>query len=413
MAHQARRAANQNEGIVGTDGDDDFLITAPAAVDGRGGFDTIRFDFTTSPVAIRLDLSGLWTGGVGRLNGHALRNLETVGSAYLEQTNENVWLLGSTLGDTLILGAAYPHRAVVEAAEGDDLVVGPDTALELPGIHHFLAGGSGDDVVIGGAWNDDLLGEDGDDELLGRGGDDALDGYAGRDTLRGGAGDDYLYGAADDDRLFGDAGNDRIEASLGGDRVDGGTGSDWVEYYGAEGGVTVNLQAGTARESAGNFLDRLDSIENAAGSFFADVLRGSNAANRLIGDAGDDELSGRGGDDILSGGTGADRLEGGHGADLFVFGEVDAGRDTIADFNAAAGDRIDLSAIDAVPDTTFEDDGFQFVGSAAFTGTAGELRAAAAAGGWEVSGDVDGDGVADFTILVASPAPLAAADFVL
>ena len=125
-------------------------------------------------------------------------------------------------------------------------------------------------------------------------------------------------------------------------------------------------------------------------------------------------MSGRGGDDILSGGLGADRLEGGSGADLFVFGEVDAGRDLIADFNAAEGDRIDLSAIDAVAETWFEDDAFQFVGGAAFTGTAGELRvAAASAGGWEVSGDCDGDGVADFTILVVSPAPLAAGDFVL
>jgi Ca2+-binding RTX toxin-like protein len=403
MIHQARRAI-RNESIVGTDGDDDFLITAPTAVDGKGGFDTIRFDFSLSSVGIRLDLSGLWTGGVGTLNGYQLRNLETVGSAYLDPTNENVFLLGSALNDSFILGAAYPHRAVVYTFEGDDLIVGPDTAMDVPWLHHFLDGGSGGDVVIGGAWHDDLLGEDGDDALFGGGGDDFLYGYTGRDVLRGGAGDDYLRGEADDDRLFGDAGNDRIEASLGSDRVDGGAGSDWIEYYAAEGGVTVNLQAGTARESAGGFLDHLDSIENAAGSFFADVLRGSNAANRLIGDAGDDALSGRGGDDILSGGTGADRLEGGHGADLFAFGEVDAGRDVIADFNAGEGDRIDLSGFQI---------GFQFVGQAAFSGTAGELRVASANGGWEVSGDCDGDGVADFAILVASPVQPLAGDFVL
>ena len=411
MADQARRTANQNEGLVGTEGDDDFLITAPTAVDGKGGFDTVRFDFTYSTVGIRLDLSGLWTGGVGWLNGYQLRKVETVGSVYPD--SGNVFLLGSTLDDSFILGAAYPHRAVVYALEGDDLIVGPDTAMELPWIHHFLNGGSGDDVLIGGAWHDDLLGEDGDDRLFGQSGDDFLYGYTGRDTLHGGEGDDYLNGEADDDRLFGDAGNDRIEASSGSDRIDGGAGSDGVEYYAAEGGVTVDLQAGTARESAGGFLDRLVSIENAAGSFFADVLRGSNAANRLIGDAGDDSLSGRGGDDFLAGGTGADRLEGGKGADLFVFAEVDAGRDTIIDFKAAEGDRIDLSGIDANLTTPFDEDAFQFVGAAAFSGTAGELRVAAATGGWEVSGDVDGDGAADFTILVASPAPLAAGDFVL
>jgi hypothetical protein len=37
---------------------------------------------------------------------------------------------------------------------------------------------------------------------------------------------------------------------------------------------------------------------------------------------------------------------------------------------------------------------------------------AAAAGGWEVSGDCDGDGVADFSITVVSSAPLAAGDFI-
>lgn len=412
MVQKARRESQQSNSIVGTDGDDDFLITAPSAVDGLGGFDTIRFDFSLSTVGVRLDLSGLWTGGVGTLNGHVLRNVETVGSAYLDQTNENVWLLGSELNDSFVLGAAYPHRAVVEALGGDDLVVGPDTPMELAWIHHFLAGGSGDDVVIGGAWNDDLLGEDGDDRLFGRDGDDSLDGYTGRDSLHGGAGDDYLYGAADDDALSGDSGNDRIEASLGSDRIDGGAGSDTVEYYGSEGGVTVNLQSGVARESAGRFVDRLDSIENAAGTVHADVLRGSNGANRLIGDAGDDRLSGRGGDDVLSGGLGVDRLDGGSGADLFVFQEVDAARDVIADFRAAAGDRIDLSQIDAISDT-LDEDGFQFVGAAAFSGTAGELRVASAAGGWEVSGDRDGDGLTDFSILVVAPLPPAAGDFAL
>ena len=269
MIHSTARPARPENLITGTDGDDDFLITAPTAVDGKGGFDTIRFDFTYATVGIRLDLSGLWTGGVGWLNGYQLRNVETVGSA-LDQTTENVWLLGSALADVFVLGAAYPHRAIVEAQEGDDLIVGPDTAMEVPWLHHFLAGGSGDDVVIGGAWHDDLLGEDGDDALFGRGGDDSLDGYSGRDTLHGGDGDDFLYGQADDDQLFGDAGNDRIEASIGSDRIDGGAGSDRVEYYGAEGGVTVNFQAGTARESAGGFVDHLVSIEHATGSFYAD-----------------------------------------------------------------------------------------------------------------------------------------------
>jgi Ca2+-binding RTX toxin-like protein len=411
MAHQAKRAAARNQGIVGTDGDDYFLVTAPTAVDGRGGFDTLAFDFSTSLVAIHLDLGGLWNGGTGSLNGYRISNIETIGSPYPDIPVENSWIIGSEQDDVLVTGADYPVRIVLSGQGGDDLLVGGLGDVTVENANNYLNGGSGDDVVIGGARGDDLVGEDGNDRLNGAGGDDFLYGDDGRDLLEGEAGADYLRGGAGDDRLSGGAGDDRLDAALGSDRVQGGVGADIVEYYGAEGGVTVNLQAGTARESAGNFVDHLDSIEHAAGSFFADVLRGSNGANRLIGDAGDDSLYGRGGDDILSGGTGADRLEGGRGADLFVFGEVDAGRDAIADFDAAEGDRIDLSAIDAVAETV-DEDAFQFVGTAAFSGTAGELRLAAANGGWEVSGDCDGDGVADFTILVASSQPLAG-DFVL
>ncbi|MEA3013211.1 MAG: hypothetical protein QOD42_1756 [Sphingomonadales bacterium] len=413
MAHQARRAIRSGS-IAGTDGDDDILVTAPTAIDGRGGFDTLHFDFITSPVGVHLDLSQVWTGGVGWLNGYQIRNMEALGSAFPDSTAGNNIIVGSAFDDVVILGAFYLDRTVVYGDEGDDLlVVGGGGEDDPVAGHNFLGGGGGDDVLVGGAHGDDLFGEDGNDRLHGGGADDLLFGDSGRDSLHGDAGNDYLRGGAGEDQLFGGTGDDRLDASLGADMLHGGAGSDSVEYYGADGGVAVDLQAGIGRESAGGFLDHLDSIENAAGSFFADVLRGSNAANRLTGDAGDDRLSGRGGDDILSGGTGADRLEGGRGADLFVFREVDAGRDLIADFDSGEGDRIDLSGIDAVPETPFDEDAFLFVGGAAFSGTAGELRVAAATGGWEVSGDCDGDSRADFTFLVASPAPLLAGDFVL
>jgi Ca2+-binding RTX toxin-like protein len=424
MVHLARRGAAHANGpnadrIVGTEGDDYFLITAPTAVDGLGGFDTLAFDFSLSLVAIRLDLSGLWSGGVGTLNGYEIRNIETIGSPDPDSGTENAIIVGSAQGDVIVLGADYPKLAVVYAGEGDDLLIGGAGDPTIENADNYLNGGSGDDVVIGGTRGDNLVGEEGDDRLYGEGGDDFLLGDSGRDLLRGGAGNDYLRGEADDDRMFGDAGDDRFEASSGSDRVDGGAGSDIVEYYAAEAGVAVNLQAGIVRESAGGFIDHLVSIENAAGGSFADVLRGSNAANRLNGDAGDDALFGRGGNDRLSGGSGDDRLEGGSGADLFVVGEADGdagtdiGSDLIADFDRAEGDLIDLSAIDADRGTSYEDDAFVFVGEAAFSGVAGELRIAAYGGGWQVTGDWDGDAVADFSILVASPAPLLAGDFVL
>jgi hypothetical protein len=84
--------------------------------------------------------------------------------------------------------------------------------------------------------------------------------------------------------------------------------------------------------------------------------------------------------------------------------------DQILDF--ATGDSIDLSRIDAITGGT--DDPFHFVGAAAFSHSAGELRAfQQSPGHWQVEGDVDGDGNADLVIAVATDHALSAADFVL
>jgi Ca2+-binding RTX toxin-like protein len=118
----------------------------------------------------------------------------------------------------------------------------------------------------------------------------------------------------------------------------------------------------------------------------------------LIGNAGNNILNGSGGLDVLTGGAGADTLTGGKGADRFVFDDGDSGvglglRDTITDFKGGDGDRLDLSLIDA--DTTAGgDQGFTYVGALGFTSHAGELRLS----GVILSGDTNGDGIADFEI---------------
>ncbi|MDB5696498.1 MAG: calcium-binding protein, partial [Sphingomonas bacterium] len=77
----------------------------------------------------------------------------------------------------------------------------------------------------------------------------------------------------------------------------------------------------------------------------------------------------------------------------------------------------DLSRIDADINTA-GDQAFSFVGSAAFSNRAGELRFEnISLGGpiWLVQGDTDGNGVSDFeVVLVINPAdPITASDFVL
>ena len=87
----------------------------------------------------------------------------------------------------------------------------------------------------------------------------------------------------------------------------------------------------------------------------ADRLKGGDGRDLLFGDAGpalpDDAFNDffgetwapvAGFDDQLDGGAGADVLTGGSGADRFVFRAGEADRDLVADFDAAAGDRLEF-----------------------------------------------------------------------
>jgi hypothetical protein len=87
------------------------------------------------------------------------------------------------------------------------------------------------------------------------------------------------------------------------------------------------------------------------------------------------------------------------------------GRDLIKDFVADV-DEIDLAAIDANAGLA-SDQAFSFIGAAAFSHTAGELQAKTLGVNTLVSGDVDGNGAADFQILLSGHVTLQAADFLL
>ena len=159
--------------------------------------------------------------------------------------------------------------------------------------------------------------------------------------------------------------------------------------------------------------DRLLNFENIAGSAYSDQLFGNNLANALSGGAGSDFLYGDAGTDTLDGGAGgdwlfgddgADRinggsgndvLAGGSGNDVFVFTDL-GGRDTISDFRRGQ-DKIDLSDLDA-DSRTEAVDAFRWIGSRAFSGSAGELQLFRESGEYFLRGDVDGDKLADFVI---------------
>jgi Ca2+-binding RTX toxin-like protein len=159
-----------------------------------------------------------------------------------------------------------------------------------------------------------------------------------------------------------------------------------------------------------------DDILEGAGE--RDWLAGAKGADTVSGGDGADWLKGGGGRDVITGSEGADKLWGQAGADRFVFaeaghiGEVGAG-DVIKDFRSGA-DRIDLAGLDA--DTVVDgDQAFVFIGAEAFGGTAGELRFQVGREGARtlVEGDLDGDGVADFSLKLLGNHALSAADFAL
>ncbi|QNT68629.1 calcium-binding protein [Defluviicoccus vanus] len=206
--------------------------------------------------------------------------------------------------------------------------------------------------------------------------------------------------------------------------IDGDDGYDTAYYGSAQAAVNVSLAIVGAQNTLGDGTDVLRGVEALSGSVHNDTLTGDAGSNSLYGDDGDDTLFGGAGNDSLSGGQGSDLLRGGAGNDAFILpwgfdSRVGDTHDTILDFTgvgAAAGDWIDLGAIDANIGVA-GDQAFTFIGIGPFTGVAGQLHAVAANGGADslIQGDVTGDGVADFEILVknTSAAAWVASDFIL
>jgi Ca2+-binding RTX toxin-like protein len=185
-----------------------------------------------------------------------------------------------------------------------------------------------------------------------------LTGNAGDNRLHGYTGSDKLYGGAGDDRLFGDSGNDSLYGGISDDAVYGGAGND--------------------------------------------VLSGDTGADRLFGAVGRDVMTG---DVGTSGGY----------DDVFIFTRTTDSlnsslSDRITDFHRGE-DKIDLSGIDA-KSATAANDAFSFI-TTAFTSVAGQLRLQTSGTDTFVFGDVNGDAVADFRIILTGNLALTSADFVL
>lgn len=365
--------------------------------------------------------------------------------ALQKRNTEMVVVIKGTNGNNLIVQNSRIEVEVYAYGGDDEIVL---NRIDQYGGFNYVDAGSGNDLVRNSF-------EGGNDIFLGSGNDVYIHSGAAKygtvyDIVSGGDGNDIFQVKTYRSVYKGDAGNDTFYSAGYKNTFNGGSGTDTINYSlqdttsGEKGrGIYVDLDAGFAKAVEGR-IEKLVSIENVTGTGYNDTLIGTAGNNvirggagndqieglagndrlyggagkdviygdagnddlygeagndRLYGGAGNDDLLGGAGNDLLVGGSGNDFLVGGAGADTFRFtsisdSRVGSLRDVIDDFRPGSeGDVIDLSSIDA---NTLRsgNNAFSFIGKAGFSGTAGELRYS----GTIISGDVNGDGRADFEI---------------
>ncbi len=324
---------------------------------------------------------------------------------------------------------------VVIGSNGDDRIEAQTT---------FTPGDFGGNAIYGGAGRDTLWGGPGVDALFGGDGDDTLSDFSGQtairsgvDLMNGGDGNDYytvfyadtlIIEAATQGFDFvvsnvsytlptniekltlapfsptalngiGNASDNFFEGNLFGNDLNGLSGHDHAMGFAAN----DTLRGGSGNDSLYGGTDD-DSL---IGGSQNDVLYGEAGNDILIGGVDDDRLFGGAQNDVLQGGTGRDTLVGGGNADIFVFNSaaetvVGRQRDVINDFRSGA-DQIDLQGIANaqiyIKAVAFNADGIAKVRYDKIMGI--------------LSGDIDGNGTADWQIAVGAGTALVAADLIL
>jgi len=348
-------------------------------------------------------------------------------------------LILSAPGTMNLTGATINNIDELRGSAGSDVITILDV-LE----RQFIDGRLGADKITGGAGFDTLVGGDGNDTVDGSAGQDIVIGGQGVDLTLGGIGNDtFRYQGVSDisgiaETVNGGADIDTIDlftlgatgpvnlatATLIGVEVlrildnvvtisgsqltgfDSILGSGFVEVLNVTGGGTVNL--------SDLALFSIDNLNFTTGNDVV-ILTGAPIGQTITTGDGDDTVLGGNGGDVITGGLGRDSLVGSGGADRYVYNSIT--ETTVAtpdrlDFIKIDGDQIDLLAIDA--DLSLAgNQGFLFVGTAAFTGAVRELRYTNGVGITTVEGDIDGNGGADFRIELNGTVTLNGADFVL
>ncbi len=343
-ASDALGSSVSGAGDVNGDGYDDLLIGARtgSSLDGErftsgytyvilGRSDlphliTLDIDDGINPVLRGADISIVgadafdWSGwsvsGAGDVNGDGFDDL-LIGAPLADAANNNKIDAGESY---LIFGRAVPTAVIDLASLGS-------SGIRIFGAHAgdysgFSVSGAGD--MNGDGFDDLLIGAAHADELN----ESKID--IGKSYIVFGG--SSLAAAIDLGTLAasgitmsgGDAGGYAGRSVSGAGDVNGDGFGDVI--LGAKNGDGVN---GTRPESGESYLifggNSFTNSVTHAGTVAADILTGSNAANRMNGGAGNDTLVGNGGMDVIYGGQGDDvltiadvtflRIEGGNGSD--------------------------------------------------------------------------------------------------
>ena len=286
----------------------DEVISSAVSYTLSANVENLTLGMSRGSVATAVDGTGNTLANVitGNANANTLSGLE--GNDTLNGFDGNDVLNGGAGKDIMAGGNGNDTYWVADRGDVVTELAGQGTDTVMTWIDYNL-GANVENLIMrgtssingqGNELNNTLTGNAANNTLSGLAGDDILDGKAGADIMNGGQGNDTFYVDNIHDVIgeYANAGTDTVIASV---------------TYSLAG---INAENLTLTGSA-----NLD----ATGNSLVNVLVGNNGNN------------------VLDGGYGNDTLTGGHGADTFVFG-TGSGKDTITDYSAAEGDKINVHA---------------------------------------------------------------------
>ncbi|MCW1886212.1 calcium-binding protein [Luteolibacter flavescens] len=357
-------------------------FSGPDYIDGLGGIDTLKIDFSRAdlPAAPRITTSSttMIRPGFDSYMFASIERLEIIGASKDDQIHGPVQghddILIGMAGNDFLAGRGGSDR--LEGGEGDDVLTGCgtiDLSSEFPADgHDILLGGPGNDLL------DELAMHHGNYRGLAAGAVFEMDGGPGFDqfaidlsnqtvpvvwsdatptnlefpngthvrnceqVLRiftGSGNDDITAGTRTNNWIVTGDGDDIVRPGFGTDRVFGGNGIDTLvvdfsmEDLPAYSGVYMTDTV-YRRDNGSAGLDYIESYE-----FERFHITGASKNDQITGRAGNDILKGKGGNDSLNSREGADhlvgcettgargaaeidQLTGGSGADTFVLGDA-------------------------------------------------------------------------------------------